>query len=48
MAGTLDVPTGLVSREHIHTDVAGDYYSINDGLPQYPGDHDDLWEDNDA
>ena len=48
MAGTLDAPTGLVSREHIFVDAAGDYYSIADGLPQYPGDHDDLWEDNDA
>ena len=48
MAGTLDAPTGLVSREHIHVDDAGDYYSIDDGLPQVPGWHDDLWEDNDA
>ena len=48
MTGTLDVPTGLNSREHIFVEFAGDYYTIDDGLPQYPGDHDDLWEDNDA
>jgi hypothetical protein len=48
MAGTLDTPTGLRGREHIHVDAASDYYAITDGLPQYAGDHDDLWEDNDA
>ncbi len=48
MAGTLDMPTGLRSREHIFTADAADYYVIGDGLPQYPGDHDDLWEDNEA
>lgn len=48
MAGTLDVPTRLGAREHIHVDDASDYYSIDDGLPQYPGEHADLWEDNDA
>ena len=48
MAGTLDAPTGLTSREHIHVEDAGDYYSISDGLPQIAGFHDDLWEDNDA
>lgn len=45
MAGTLDVPTGLESREHIHTADASDYYSIADGLPQFAGDHDALWEE---
>ena len=44
MAGTLDVPTGLRSREHIHTADASDYYSIDDGLPTFAGDHDELWE----
>jgi len=44
MAGTLDVPTGLSSREHIHTADASDYYSIDDGLPTFSGDHEDLWE----
>jgi len=44
MAGTLDVPTGLGSREHIHTASASDYYSLSDGLPQFPEDHADLWE----
>ena len=44
-AGTLDAPTGLTSREHIHVDDASDYYELTDGLPQYPQDHADLWED---
>ena len=47
MAGTLDVPTGLTSREHIHTADAADYYSIDDGLPQFGGFHDALWMSND-
>jgi hypothetical protein len=34
MAGTLDLPTGLSSKGHIFTAEAGDYYHINDGLPQ--------------
>ena len=45
MAGTLDAPTGLSSREHIHVDDASDYYTITDGLPQHPQFHDALWED---
>ena len=48
MAGTLDVPTGLVSREHIHLDDASDYYTVTDGLPQFPQFHDALWEEADA
>jgi len=44
MAGTIDVPTGLASREHIHTGDASDYYEICDGLPQYEHDHAGLWE----
>ncbi len=36
MAGTLDTPTGLRAREHIFLSSAGDYYSIDDGLPQHP------------
>ena len=48
MAGTLDVPTGLTAREHIHMDDASDYYTVADGLPQFAQFHDDLWEDNDA
>ncbi len=46
MAGTLDAPTGLASREHIWVDFASDYYEIADGLPQFPRDHADLWEEN--
>ena len=48
MAGTIDVPTGLGSREHIYVDSASDYYDLRDGLPQFPGDHPDLWEDESA
>ncbi len=33
MAGALDSPTGLVAREHIFVESAGDYYRIADGLP---------------
>ncbi len=46
MAGTLDPPTGFVSREHIHVADASDYFELSDGLPQFPHSHDDLWEDN--
>jgi hypothetical protein len=35
LAGSLDLPTGLVAIEHIFTAEAGDYYSIVDGLPQH-------------
>lgn len=45
MAGTLELPTGLVSREHIHVDDASDYYILSDGLPQFAQFHDELWED---
>ena len=34
MAGTLDGPTGLKTEQHIFVDYAGDYYSLDDGLPQ--------------
>lgn len=33
-AGTLDGATGLPSACHIHVADKGDYYSIDDGLPQ--------------
>lgn len=33
-AGTLDGATGLESACHIHVADKGDYYSIDDGLPQ--------------
>ncbi|MDX1499629.1 MAG: GFA family protein [Woeseiaceae bacterium] len=45
MAGTLARPTGLATIGHIHTDSASDYYAIDDGLPQFPGDSDQLWTD---
>ena len=37
MAGTLDNPTGLSSIMHICVEDAGDYYRIDDGLPQLTG-----------
>ena len=46
MAGGLDAPTHLASREHIHVADASDYYDIADGLPQFPHEHEDLWEGN--
>lgn len=33
-AGTLDDPTGLEMSCHIHAEAAGDYYTLDDGLPQ--------------
>jgi len=48
MAGALDTPTGLTSREHIHVEDKSDYYELRDGLPVYPQDHADLWEENEA
>lgn len=32
--GTLSLPTGLSTQEHIYMADKGDYYDINDGLPQ--------------
>jgi hypothetical protein len=37
MAGTLDKPTGLKAAGHIFVADAGDYYRIDDGLPQSAG-----------
>jgi hypothetical protein len=37
MAGTLNEPTGLKAKGHIFVADAGDYYSIDDGLPQSAG-----------
>ncbi|WP_245581898.1 GFA family protein [Phyllobacterium phragmitis] len=36
MAGSFDQPTGLHGKRHIFVSDKGDYYSINDELPQYP------------
>jgi hypothetical protein len=33
-AGTLDLPTGLETAIHVLVEDSGDYYTINDGLPQ--------------
>jgi len=33
-SGTLDEPTGLKTEKHIFVADKGDYYEINDGLPQ--------------
>jgi hypothetical protein len=39
-AGTLDPPTGLATAVHVFVEDAGDYYAIEDGLPQRAdGDH---------
>ncbi len=35
-AGALDQPTGLVAVKHIFTRHKGDWYEIEDGLPQSP------------
>ena len=35
-AGSLDCPTGLHAAQHIYMESAADYYTINDGLPQFP------------
>ncbi len=45
MAGALDAPTGLTSREHIYTADASDYYDFTDGLPQFSQNHANLWEE---
>ncbi|MFK8029659.1 MAG: GFA family protein [Gammaproteobacteria bacterium] len=34
MAGSIDMPSGLVESHHIFTDSSGDYYILQDGLPQ--------------
>lgn len=39
MAGSLDAPTGVQAVAHIFVDDKGDYYEIDDGLPQHD-DHD--------
>jgi hypothetical protein len=35
-AGSIDGPTGLALVQHIHTADKGDYYSLEDGVPQSP------------
>ncbi|HVS77410.1 MAG TPA: GFA family protein, partial [Steroidobacteraceae bacterium] len=35
-AGSLDAPTGLTAAKHIFVADKGDYYQIQDGLPQQP------------
>ena len=35
--GCVDAPTGLSLADHIFVDEKGDYYQIEDGLPQSPG-----------
>ncbi len=34
MAGTLELPTRLTASSHIFVESAGDYYDLDDGLPQ--------------
>lgn len=38
LAGGLASPTGLVEGRHIFVADKGDYYTIDDGLPQFQGD----------
>lgn len=38
MAGTLARPTSLKASSHIYVNMASDYYSICDGLPQHDDD----------
>ena len=38
-AGTLADPTGLMGGEHIFVADKGDYYALDDGLPQYAENH---------
>lgn len=35
MAGSFDRPSGLAGQSHIFVSDKGDYYSIDDGLPQF-------------
>ena len=35
LAGCLDGPTGLAGAEHIFVADKGDYYALDDGLPQH-------------
>ena len=37
MAGAFDQPTRLSGASHIFVADKGDYYEIDDGLPQFPG-----------
>lgn len=39
MAGTFDQPTGLAIGKHIFCADKGDYYEIEDGVPQYAQGH---------
>lgn len=39
MAGTFDQPTGLAIGKHIFCADKGDYYEIDDGVPQYAQGH---------
>jgi hypothetical protein len=36
MAGAFDSPSGLQGESHIFVADKGDYYEIDDGLPQFP------------
>jgi hypothetical protein len=37
LAASLDAPTGVRMASHIFVDNKGDYYDIDDGLPQFAG-----------
>ena len=36
LAGAFNQPTGLEGAFHIFVEDKGDYYEIDDGLPQFP------------
>lgn len=38
-AGTLDPPTGLATTTALFTSAAGDYYTLDDNLTQFPKDY---------
>lgn len=40
LAGSLETPTGLTAGHHIFVSQKGDYYAIDDGLPQH-----ERWEE---
>ena len=37
LAGSVNEPTNLKLQAHIYCADKGDYYELDDGLPQYPG-----------
>lgn len=44
-AGCLEQPNGLKMVGHIYCDDIADYYTIDDGLPHYPGSSNGAFDD---